>query len=747
LVALTNDETGVADALATKLRARGLRVTIGLDEATIATVRTVVALGGLRPFVDPAQAASINLEAFRAARAVAARFESEGGTFITVQDTGGNFGALGSSRAWIAGPAALARTAAVEWPKATVRAIDIERADRSPDAIADALIAELFHGAPEPEVGLSATGARIRVTLEPADLDVNPGKIAAGALSFVVASGGGRGVTASCLVELATQHGGRYLLLGRTPLRSEPAVCAGLLNERDLKRALAIAARDAGLPADLANIGRQVSAILAVREIHATLEQLRSLGAEAQYTVVDATDAAAVASAIDERRPHWGSVTAVVHGAGVLADKRIADKTDDQFQRVYATKIDGLRALLRATEADPLRLLLLFSSVAARSGNLGQSDYAMANDVLNKVAILEQQRRGPACVVRALGWGPWDGGMVDDGLRARFASMNVSLISPDAGAKAFVQECVSLGSNDIELVLTADRDARGLAGPGIEQSFECTLSIDRESHTFLDGHRIKGIPVVPVALVLEWFARAARAFRPTLHLGAIRDVVILRGIRLTEFDQGKTQHFVLRAQRIANGASLHLGMTLQSLDGVRLFTATCVLQDTATTAGPPSDLPADLVPTTRTVYGRAPLFHGPSFHVLKSLATGPGGMLAAVSGVHDRGWQSEISSDAWQTDPAMVDAGLQMALLWTHEQLQGNALPTGLEALLIHREGPLPVSARAFLRHRQATGARCVADVYFLDAHRQLILELRGIETHILPGDTTTETAHSPVVV
>ncbi|MDZ4694642.1 MAG: SDR family oxidoreductase [Deltaproteobacteria bacterium] len=747
MVGLTNDGTGVADALAAKLRTRGIRVTVGLDGATIASVRTVIVLDGLRPFSDPEQAADINLDAFRAARMVAARMESEGGTFITVQDTGGNFGALGSSRAWIAGPAALARTAAVEWPKATVRAIDIERGDRSPDAIADALIAELLYGAPEPEVGLSASGARIRVTIEAAELEANAGKTDGGAFSFVVASGGGRGVTATCLLELATQHGGRYLLLGRTLLVPEPTVCSGLLNERDLKRALALAARDAGQPADLASIGRQAAAVLAVREIHGTLERLCALGAEAHYTVVDATDAAAVNAAIEERRPHWGSVTAVVHGAGVLADKRIIDKTDDQFRRVYATKVDGLRALLRATEAEPLQLLLLFSSVAARSGNLGQSDYAMANDILNKVAILEQMRRGPNCVVRALGWGPWDGGMVDDGLRARFASMNVSLIAPFAGANAFVRECVSISSNDTELVLTADRDAHGLADPGIEQTFNCTLSIDRQSHRFLDGHRIKGTPVVPLALVLEWFARAARAFRPGLHLAAIRDVKILRGIRLAEFDHGKTQHIVLQARRIANGASLHLGMSLLSLDGARLFGATCVLQGTATAAGPEIELPTDLVPVSQTIYGRAPLFHGPSFHVLKSLATGQSGLLATVGGVHDRGWQPELTQDPWQTDPAMVDAGLQMALLWTHQQLHGNALPTGLEAVHFHHQGPLPVSARAFLRHRQATGARCVADVYFLDGRRQLILELRGVETHVLPGDTTTETAHVPVVV
>ena len=36
------------------------------------------------------------------------------------------------------------------------------------------------------------------------------------------------------------------------------------------------------------------------------------------------------------------------NGAGVLADRLIIDKTGEQFDRVYGTKIQGLRAILDA---------------------------------------------------------------------------------------------------------------------------------------------------------------------------------------------------------------------------------------------------------------------------------------------------------------------------------------------------------------------------------------------------------------
>src|SRR6185295_9026995 len=103
-----------------------------------------------------------------------------------------------------------------------------------------------------------------------------------------------------------------------------------------------------------------------------------------------------------------GPITAIVHGAGVLADKRIADKDEAQFDRVFDTKVAGLRALLAATADDPLAAVCLFSSVAARTGNPGQCDYAMANEVLNLVACAERARRGTACTVRAIGWAPWE---------------------------------------------------------------------------------------------------------------------------------------------------------------------------------------------------------------------------------------------------------------------------------------------------------------------------------------------------
>ncbi len=160
-------------------------------------------------------------------------------------------------------------------------------------------------------------------------------------------------------------------------------------------------------------IGEQYRLVSAQREIRRTLARIEASGARALYRAVDIRDAAAVGVRTDNRyvsklrRP----VRGIIHGAGVLADARIEDKTVEQFERVYATKVAGLRALLQAVDPDELRALVLFSSSTGRFGRAGQVDYAIANEVLNKLAQ-QQARRLPRCRVVSVNWGPWDGGMV-----------------------------------------------------------------------------------------------------------------------------------------------------------------------------------------------------------------------------------------------------------------------------------------------------------------------------------------------
>ncbi|NIR77934.1 MAG: KR domain-containing protein, partial [Gemmatimonadetes bacterium] len=87
-----------------------------------------------------------------------------------------------------------------------------------------------------------------------------------------------------------------------------------------------------------------------------------------------------------------------------LRDKALAEMTPDRVADVFGPKVTGLSVLLEATKEDPIQVIALFSSIAARAGNAGQSAYAAANEVLNKVAAAESHRRGDWCRVRSYNW-------------------------------------------------------------------------------------------------------------------------------------------------------------------------------------------------------------------------------------------------------------------------------------------------------------------------------------------------------
>jgi NAD(P)-dependent dehydrogenase (short-subunit alcohol dehydrogenase family) len=428
-----------------------------VDDLPSSSPSSVIFLGGLREVSSVDEAVAINREAFNAARAFK-KGTAEGGLFVTISDLGGDFGLGGSSlsnghgpRAWTGGLGGLAKTAAIEWPSTTVRSIDVARGGRSAGPIAAAIADELLSGGSELEIGLGADGER--VTLRSTPVAVQSGVQPLGKNDVIVVSGGGRGVTAATMIELARDTKATFVLLGRSALAVEPKEAVGVPDDKSLKRALLDAANVSGVALTPNELSSHVSKILANREIEQTITSITAAGGRARYVSVDITSADAVAAELSKIRAEFGAITGVVHGAGVLADKLIVDKTDAQFDSVFNTKVAGLRGLLAATDSDPLKLLCLFSSVAARTGNNGQVDYAMANEVLNKVAAAERRRRGEACVVKSLGWGPWDGGMVSPALKAHFASMGVSLIPLDGGARMLVAEIASPQRDDVELVL------------------------------------------------------------------------------------------------------------------------------------------------------------------------------------------------------------------------------------------------------------------------------------------------------
>ena len=736
-LAITSEGTGVAEALAAQLASQGVRAEVVHAVSELAAdVDGVIFLGGLSAMADVDAALAVQREAFLAAKRLAAGASQRPSVFVTVQDTGGDFGLGGSPRAWLGGLPGLVKTAALEWSDVGARAIDLDLGEL-PAADVGALIAqELLAGGLELEVALTPTASEKRRTLESYREDLDPNADATprlGPTDVVLASGGARGVTARTLVALAQKTCARFVLLGRSPLTEEPASVRGLTADADLKRALLGDAKARGEAITPAGLGQQVAAIRGAREVHQTLADIESAGGLVRYVPVDVLDEAGIASALESVRAEWGPITAVVHGAGLLADKRIEDKTVEQFERVFRTKVDGLRVLLSATRRDPLKALVMFSSVAGRCGNQGQCDYAMANETLNKVAALEKLRRGGDLSVKSLNWGPWEGGMVTPELKAHFDAMGVPLIPLEVGARMLVDELrVSTSTAPVEIVLGGQPRPESLLDVGgAERDKVFNLRVHHATHPYLDHHRVKGVAVVPVVLVLEWFARAARAVCPELLFVGCRDVKVLKGITLPEFD-GAGDRFEVHARKMSNGVGALYALELRSVSGTRHYMATAVLEPQRPTPRPLKAPPQGLGPIRPSVYaedGSGVLFHGEDFRVVRDVQLGTDGLSALLVGTHEKAWLP----DTWQTDPALLDGGLQLALLWTEHALGRASLPTGLGALHVYKPGAPAGELRATLHAREATSAKAVTDVSFVDAGGELVASLEGVETHVLP--------------
>jgi len=307
--------------------------------------------------------------------------------------------------------------------------------------------------------------------------------------------------------------------------------------------------------------------------------------------------------------------------------------------------------------------------------------------------------------------------------------MGVPLIPIEAGARLMRDELCAAG--DAEVVIGAGVSGHGRAEPAGAQKIEAEIVVDRTRCAFLDGHRVRGTVVVPVALVLEWFARAARACRPDLTLAASRDVQVLRGIRLGHFDEGVVEHFLLRARQLSNGHEATIAVELLGADGSRHYSAICEMKERSPLPDRTLAPPADLAPWSSVIYDGEVLFHGPAFQVIRSVdGIADGGLTATLEGVTARGW-----AGPWQLDPALLDGGLQVAVLWAQRKLGVASLPTTIARLHIYRPGPAAGIVRCVLAGREASHERAVSDAVFLASDGSVVAELRGIEVHALPRD------------
>jgi NAD(P)-dependent dehydrogenase (short-subunit alcohol dehydrogenase family) len=360
-----------------------------------------------------------------------------GGWFVNFTALDGKFGLDGAEAPALAaaGTLGITKTLGRENPRVRVKNIDADRS-LEPHVLVSRLIQELIAGDDLVEVGLTRHG-RWRLHLHRDPVQTAGWPLPVDADSVVLLTGGAYGVTAAAAKGLAV-HKPRLILVGRSASPGPEDSQTRGLDAADLRKRLIELARARGERVVPAEIERTMNRLLKDREIRANLIACQAAGAKVEYHALDVRNAGAFGQLLDDVYQRFGRLDGVIHGAGIIEDMRIRDKTPESFAKVFRTKVNSALTLANKLRPDSLKFLVFFASVSGRFGNTGQVDYSAANEFLNKLAC-SLNRQWPGRVV-SINWGPWDGGMISDELRRLYASAGFQLIPLDEGVAALLAE-------------------------------------------------------------------------------------------------------------------------------------------------------------------------------------------------------------------------------------------------------------------------------------------------------------------
>jgi hypothetical protein len=223
--------------------------------------------------------------------------------------------------------------------------------------------------------------------------------------------------------------------------------------------------------------------------------------------------------------------------------------------------------------------------------------------------------------------------------------------------------------------------------------------------------------------------RAAHACRPDLVASAVKQVKVLRGIKLENF-AGAGDRFVVSAHLLSNGSGAEIAVELRGKNKVLHYSATVTMTAQPVAAPALAAAPALQAWTQPAVYDGHVLFHGPSFQVIQAVqGVSRDGIVGTLAGTHQAGWPL----DAWCSDVASLDGGLQLALLWSRQVLGGAVLPMALGEYRSYRSGLASGPVTGVVHGRQIHDARTVCDMAFVDGSGQVVAELIGVETVLRP--------------
>ncbi len=637
------------------------------------------------------------------------------------------------------GNSGLIKTIALEWPQVFCRSIDLQPGMNTQVA-ASLIIGELLDPNMEIKEVALTENTRNTIVAEEMAADADPIKhLTVTSNDVFLVTGGGRGITSTCINRLAQYCTPKFILLGRSSIDSpEPAWAKDVTDEKELKKKIVEQLQQESKKPAPAEVQKMLKQIIAKREIEHTLTELTKNGSEAIYVQADVRDKQLLEDIVKEASLKMGRITGVIHGAGVLADKLIEQKSEQDFEQVFSIKVGGLLSVLDVLPPQNLKYLLLFSSVAGFYGNPGQSDYALSNEILNKMA-LHIATQYPQCKTVSYNWGPWDAGMVSPGLKKMFEEKNVFTIPPDYGAQLFVSELSSGYSGNTQVIVGS-----ALTLPPVEikpelKKYTIERKLKLKDNPFLYDHVISGNAVLPAVTAISMMADSCRQFYPGLKVAAVEDMRVLKGI---VFNQKSSENFVLELTELKKHQDevLFEG-TLYSdpASGKRLMHYKARVLLSGNVKQSPVIPVAGFNKIERIVcgevlYENGTLFHGPSFKGITEILKMDNDELIVKCFIRPVSEQAQGQFPVSDINAFIMDVKLQGLLVWAKHLFGSASLPVKLIKGEFFKPMRFNTEYFVIFKMRHANDIIMSADIHSCDIDGNVCMEVTGAEIVLSPA-------------
>ena len=655
----------------------------------------------------------------------------------------------------------------------------------TPDEMAQKTMDEVLHGDMRLMIG-TRDNVRSTILSLPTRLDKSVKHFDLAGKSIIF-TGSGRGIGAMLSQKIAAQYHSKIIVLDIIEIQDKTPLWASM-NEAEL------AALKKQLWEDLkADKTQKATPVLLERAfgrvkdsitLYNNLQKLRDLGSEVEYYHCDVMNSSMVKEVCTKIKAKNGRVDGLIHFAGLERSKLIYDKDPAEYYRIFDVKATSFASFLANNIVRDDGFFAFASSIAGKYGNLGQSDYASANDYLAKSA-LSLSNQGYRAISIAMSAYKNVGMGVRAGVETFLRSNGVDFVDPEDGMQIFLDEIVygrvpeivltgSLGRLDWDHQLKFEWDeigadeagsdgsntpGSGSAAPAAPAAPKAAAGVDASKAThflgnvtslqkgseihlekefnlnsdpYLADHAIEGTPYVPGVMGIETFMETANALTGTVPQG-LKDVHFYLPIKLL---RNRPQAVRVIGKASGSEASMEIESDFINSKGVKMgntrrhFTAKTLDGFTSNWASVKAEamtgLTAPMSVSKEEIYQK--YFHGPSFQVLAGIIRVDKHASLAVYNTTPRP-QWNDGPRTLLANPMLIEAAFQCCGFQDMSIEHKMTLPDGIAevAVLNNQVPPAQLYLYGVNRGNTADG-KTLHDAYVFDAQGNVWVEIHGYQ-------------------